>query len=225
MIKLLKKYRNLFIEILIIAFVLPTFSGIIYAFSEEAGNVVLDLVGEIPLFEVWFSIIKDLAFNANIQESLQNYLENWLSLAVQASFQVYIIGFVSDIAGKLTDNALTVIPKVIAVTLSTFVINLTPEKAEYIISEALIILVLYILLLKFILKTRIFSTIFKLIFGILIEIYIVCSICTYISVLALIAGGKITEPLDMVWSLTVTVSLVLLSILIKDIFNRIYKKK
>lgn len=227
--KLLKKYKALLVEILIVLVVLPSFAGIISAYSEQAKELFFNVISEIDIFNIWFEMLTDLFESNDIRINFQNYLKNWLTIASESSLIIYIIGVLSDLVerfiSKLTGNELKILPKIAVITVACVISSFTPMKAEYIIAEVGIIFLIYILLLKFVFKLRIGSVIFRVLFGIIIDIYIVCSVCTYIALLALIAIGRITGVYNIALMVIITFSMVLLSLVLKALFDITVQKK
>lgn len=226
--RLLKKYKSIIAEILIFLFVFPYFSWLISMYSEQAKNFLLNVISEIDIFNIWFEMITNLIKSDDIKGNFQNYLENWITIASESSFLIYIIGFVSDLVerfiSKLTGNELKLLPKIAVIAVACMISSVTPMEAEYIVAEAGIILLIYILLLKFVFKLRIGSLVLRTLFGIVIDVYIVCSVCTYIALLAMIANGQITGAYNIILMIVITFSMVLLSLILKALFD-IGKKK
>lgn len=225
MFRLSKRITSTIVQVAICVILFPFACIIIKViFPNTPEETFVNMVSQIPIMEVWFDIIRDLLRSGDLQDGIENYLNEWSSFLAQTTVQLYLLATITEITKiifqkiKLMEPA--ILPNVISVLFWAILLRFTPEKMEYILTEILILLVVYLTIIFFFSKVSFAKKLLKLIFGIGYQTVVVCAICAYICCLAMIANGTITALSDIVVSISVTFSFVFVLLLCDYLFLR-----
>lgn len=192
-------------------------------------DIVTDFVSQIPIMELWLDLLVDFSNIEEVISELNVYSEANLLKWSSMMYQIWVIGFVTEIIGdiskKLLFRGLPILPAFLTVIIVYFFQKFADVNYTSMVMGAFILVALYLAIKFFVIKASVVFTLFTGFFKLYVNSCVALATTAYTAILALIITGRITSIPKIFASVVMLIMVLVISLFVERLLSGLTDKK